>query len=143
MLHWKALCTVWVEGCRFCYHSFHPVSLIQGPISVIHPADNFAFPGFFSMLAPYSRSSAGHRRAQRAARSIPRHRQNGGHAIPRCRKDASGSCVIHPGEPICSLDQTSADAKDCLYGIHKAMDVGLLDLATFDKESYRFYEKVE
>lgn len=37
----------------------------------------------------------------------------------------------------------SINRQDCLYGIHKAMDVGLLDLATFDKKSYRFYEKVE
>jgi len=36
-----------------------------------------------------------------------------------------------------------AELQDCLYGVHKAMEVGLLDLATFDKEAYRFFERVE
>lgn len=39
--------------------------------------------------------------------------------------------------------ERTADRQDCLYGIYKAMEVGLLDLATFDKDAYRFFERVE
>ena len=32
--------------------------------------------------------------------------------------------------------------QDCLYGIHKALEIGLLNFTTFDKIGYRHYEEV-
>lgn len=32
------------------------------------------------------------------------------------------------------------DRQDCLYGVDKAMNEGLLDLEHFDLRSYRYYE---
>lgn len=32
------------------------------------------------------------------------------------------------------------DHQDCLYGMHKAMEFGLLDLSSFDAAEYQHYE---
>ena len=41
------------------------------------------------------------------------------------------------------LGKVWADEKDCLYGIEKAVDAEVLDMTTFDPDTYRFFETVE
>lgn len=62
-------------------------------------------------------------------------------------------CVISPFSYVGQLfDACPADrlmilprltSQDCLYGMYKALDCGLIDLSTFDPDEYAFYERVE
>lgn len=65
-------------------------------------------------------------------------------AVPRRRLRA---CRLYPDDPGTLPQMTWTHAltilQDILYGVHKAIEHGLLDLTTFNLEDYEFYEQVQ